>query len=709
MTSFFGELRRRNVVKVAVAYAIVAWLLIQIADVVLPTFNAPEWVMQVFTFFMILGFPIALLLAWAYEMTPEGLRAASTVQPTESITHATGLMLNYFIVGLLVLAVGFVVVDQYVLDAEPALGDSESATITPRGNRVRRLSINIGPTSVLGDTGLNTHVSLSPDGQYLAYAASMDQSSGLYLRALDQFEARLLPGTQQAYHPFFSSDGQSIVFFSESDSTLKSVSVHGGRPRPLASDILFPGGGSWGPDDSIFFGTGTVTSGRSIFRISSPGETPEAIVRANDQVGYVWPQVLPGVRALLFTVRPGNGGGGPARSGYIGAVSLETGEHKTLVSGGYRPTYAPTGHLVFVRDGGLWAVPFDAEELETTGPEVLLIEGVQQEGTFGAAAYSFSTDGTLVYLPGADTTASPDRRLVWVTREGRQEALSFEQAPYFDPQLSPAPDEQRVAVTVVDDVGGRDVWILDLESGNTSRFTFDGVSQRPHWTPSGQRIIFHSQAAGRPPGLFWKASNGSGQVEHLSELSGPGRSDSFTPDGSAFVFSQLEQDWDVHLLPLEEERTAQPLIGSERNEYAASISPNGRYIAYTSDELGAEEVFVRPFPNVEGGKWQVSRNGGSGSVWRFDGRELFYRIGGTVMAVSIDAESTFSQGTPRALFTGNYVYDGGTSPSYAVSADGERFLMIQLASHVEDYSQQTALAVIENWFSELIRLAPPSE
>jgi len=295
---------------------------------------------------------------------------------------------------------------------------------------------------------------------------------------------------------------------------------------------------------------------------------------------------------------------------------------------------------------------------------------------------------------------------VWVTREGQQETLSLEPAPYFDPRLSP--DEQTVAVTVLDDVGGRDVSILDLESGSRSRFTFDGLSQRPHWTPNGQRIIFHSQAAGRPPGLFWKTSDGSGQIEQLSELSGPGVSDSFTPDGSASVFSRFEQDWDVYLLPLEGERAPQPLIASEHNEYAASISPNGRYIAYTSDALGPEQVFVRPFPNVEGGPWLVSSDGGSDAVWRSDGRELFYRIGGTVMAVSIDAESTFSSGTPRALFTGNYVYDSGAARNYAVSADGERFLMIQLASQVGDYSQQTTLAVIENWFEELNRLAPSS-
>ncbi len=428
MPSLFTELRRRNVFKVGAAYAIVAWLLIEVSSVLLPTFNAPEWIMQVFTLFVILGLPITLLMAWAYEITPEGIKAAADVKPSDSITPATGQRLNYIILGLVVLAVGFLVTDQYVLDEgirASVTGTSRtivSPTPTPStpSVQVRRFTINVGPTEPIGNTRLSAHIALSPDGSQLAYAARVDNSTQIYLRALDQLETRPMPGTDGAYHPFFSPDGEWVVFYSdETDQKLKRVSIRGGPPQTLA-DAPSASGGIWATNDTIVFATQYSGEARSLFSIPATGGTPELLITPEPNTGHVWPEVLPGGEAILFVIRPGAGGLGDARDGRIAVLSLETGEHQALVEGGFRPQYAPTGHIVFVRAGALWAVPFDVERLRKIGPEVPVVEGVQQNGFIGGAAYAFSDNGMLVYAPGGDTTAEQSSALVWVDREGRE-------------------------------------------------------------------------------------------------------------------------------------------------------------------------------------------------------------------------------------------------------------------------------------------------
>jgi len=722
MPSLFTELRRRNVFKVGAAYAIVAWLLIEVVSTVFPLLNLPEWAAVFVTVLLIIGFPITLLMAWAYEMTPEGIKHERNVAAEESISQATGQRLNYVILGLVVLAVGFLVVDQYVLDqgmrasvigssvsTAPVPETAGSTPSAPSSAQVVRFTINLESTEPVGDDdGLSAHVAFSPDGRLLVYAGQVEGKSQLYLHRLDEFDTQPMPGTEGAIYPFFSPDGQWVAFYDETeDEELKRISVRGGSPQRLA-DIVFSGGGSWELDDTIVYGTGDGTVGRNLYRIPANGGTPEVLLASDTEKGYVTPEVLPGGDAVLFLIRPGPGGSRPATDGRIAVLSLETHEVRTLIEGGYRPQYAPTGHIVFFRGGDLWAVPFDVGRLETTGPEVLVLEGVQTEAGLGTAAYAFSDNGILVYVPGGDTVDAWTNRIpVWVDRQGREEPLDVEPRTYSEPRISP--DGTKVAMSVLDG-GNWDVWIHDLTRNVLGRLTSDpGFDDSPLWTPDGQGVVFRSEREGA--GLYWRAANGTGEVTRL--YSGPANGvapNSFSPDGMQLVFAQVVQSIDLHVLSLAGEPAPQLLLQTQFHETSAAISPDGRWLAYHSDETGQNEVYVRPFPNVDDDRWQISPDGGSEPLWGPDSDELFYRSSEGVMAVPVETEPRFLPGGPGLLFPDTYADRNERFTGYDVSLDGERFLMLKLAAEqTEQNSVPTQLRVVQNWFEELKRLAPASE
>jgi len=358
--------------------------------------------------------------------------------------------------------------------------------------------------------------------------------------------------------------------------------------------------------------------------------------------------------------------------------------------------------LVFVRAGALWAVPFDLAQLTVTGSEVPVLSGVQQDGNFGGAAYTVSDDGVLAYVPGDDTaTASVGRSLVWVDRQGREEAIAAPRALAY-PRVSP--DGERLAVAAYEP-DNWDIWIYDLVRGGSSRLTFDSaVDDRPEWTPDGERIIFRSsrQNGGE---LFWKAANGTGTSSLLYTSSANSTPSSFSPDGDRLAFVSLVRDFDIHLLSVADEPTAEPLLETAYNEGSPAISPDGRWLAYASDETGSAEIYVRPFPNVEEGKWQISVDGGQEPLWGADSTELFFRGSSEFFSVPINTADEFSWGSPIALFQDTYL-DRNNLPSYDVSPDGERFLMLQAPAQLGQDAPQTELVVVTNWFDELNRLVP---
>jgi serine/threonine-protein kinase len=344
--------------------------------------------------------------------------------------------------------------------------------------------------------------------------------------------------------------------------------------------------------------------------------------------------------------------------------------------------------------GNLMVVPFDLAALEVTGDSVPVVQGVRLSPT--SLDYAISDNGTLIYVPST-STGGLDRTLVWVNREGQEEPLAAEPQGYGSPRISP--DGSRVAITI-EEPGGSDVWIYDLEREILTRLTFDpAADHHAVWTPDGRRIVFDSGRVETGHNLFWKAADGTGQVERLTTSPTTQSTHSLSPDGKRLVFGEIVAPRDLQVLSMEGERTSQPLFQSQFNETRGMISPDGRWIAYESDESGHQEIYVRPFPNVEEGKWQISSDGGTMPVWAPRGQELFYRNGEAMMMVGITTEPTFTAGSPVVLFTGRYTR--GVIVNYDISPDGQRFLMIKAVG-----GSTGQINVVQNWFEELKRLVP---
>ncbi len=438
-------------------------------------------------------------------------------------------------------------------------------------------------------------------------------------------------------------------------------------------------------------------------RVSAAGGEPQALTTlADGENGHYRPHFLPGGKALLFTVWSGS-----LETAQIAVLSLDSGEYRTLVGGTY-PRYAPSRHIVFAREASLWAVPFDVEALEVTGTPVPVTEGVQVDIGFGSAQFDIASDGTLLYATGG--ASGQVRTLVWVDRSGREERLTVEPRRYTYPRISP--DGTRIALDVRDQ--DNDIWIWDINRQTLTRLTFDpATDEYPMWTPDGTHVAFGSRRAGAS-NLFWKAADGTGAAQRLNESANPQFPYAFSPDGSRLVFRDGGGGGglaDLGILTLE--GGSEALLATAFNERNAEISPDGRWLAYQSNASGQDEIYVRPFPNVDEGRWQISRTGGTRPLWAPDGSELFYldttiRPGFSrgIMAVPIETEPGFAAGNPTVAYDADIsARNSEQGRTYDISPDGERFLIIRRVG--SDEGSPAELILVQNWLEELKRLAPP--
>jgi serine/threonine-protein kinase len=419
------------------------------------------------------------------------------------------------------------------------------------------------------------------------------------------------------------------------------------------------------------------------------------------------PQLLPGGRAILFTLSTLN----DPETRQIVVQSLDTGVRRVVVEAGTDAQYVPTGHLVYALAGSLLAVPFDVVALTPTGGPVPLMDDVAMSPDDVMAYFAVSNDGTLVYVP-KDAVSTQDRTPVWVDRQGRETSIEgMRRRRYTQPRLSP--DGTRIALVAQEQ--NTDIWIWDLSRETLLRLTSERTwDQDPVWTPDGQSVIYSSGAAGGmgPRNLLRRAADATGAVEQLMQDASVVVPKALTPDGKGLVIihnntasgsASIIDRGDVLLLPLVGGRLPQPLVRTQFSETNADLSPDGRWLVYQSTESGQEEIFVRPFPNVEAGKWLVAR--GSRPLWARSGRELFYLLTGAVMSVSVTTTSTIAFGKPTKLFEGPYFF-GPAGRAYDAAADGQRFLMIKLNSAAGGPSRSAGLVVVLNWFEELRRRAP---
>jgi len=528
------------------------------------------------------------------------------------------------------------------------------------------------------------NVALSPDGTRLAYIGSRSEITQIYLQALDQFETKPIPGTEGASTLFFSPDSRWLGF--SVGGKLKKVAVSGGAPQPICdTDAGF--GATWGPDDTVVFTT-RFHSGLSRCAASGgPLHVLTTLDEAKHEKSHRWPQFLPGGRSVIFTIIPADIG--PYDNAQIAVLSLDTGRIRVLVDGGSHPRFIRTGHLLYVRGGSLIAVPFDPRSLEITGESRSVLDGVSTSAINGSAYFSVSDTGLLAYIRGG--ALGSDRRVLWVDRRGHVEPLIDDRRAFNTLRLSP--DGQRLALSI--SAANDQAWIYHLARRTLTPLTLAWDNDVDSWTPDGTRVVFRS-AISRDWNFYWQAPDGSGAIERLTESSNAHGSGSWSPDGHVFAFHQdslgLRSLWLLNV----ESRRQTPLrrAAVAFSEQEPHFSPDGRWLAYVSTESGRPEVFVQPFPKLDG-KWQISSNGGMRPIWDRLGRELFYVNGGKVMAVAVRTQPAFVPDTPRLLFEGEFV--SGNWSSYDVAPDG-RFIMIQAGP---SEAPQTQIAVVQNWFDEL--------
>jgi serine/threonine-protein kinase len=541
-------------------------------------------------------------------------------------------------------------------------------------------------------------LAISPDGRYLAYLSGTGTLVGqAVLRRLDQLEARFINPAVEADEIFFSADSQWLGFI-EAPGDIKKVAVSGGPIIPIAGNVGVAGGAGWADDNSIFFSTLDPASG--LLRIPPGGSQPAVASRPDpgqNEIDHTTAMVLPGSRTVLTAIVLQGG-----QKLNVGALDLATSHVKSLLPGN-TPTYVdiPTdrgasGFIVFGQDGALRAVRFDARRLELLGEPVTLIENVQTTRT-GRTQYAVSRTGTLIYMPATPGAGSASlRSIVWMDRKGHETPINAPPRPYFDPVLSP--DGRLVALSM----GDEDIWIWDLRSETLRRLTFGlGISANPQWTPDGRSIIFSSTRDGRVNNIYKQPADGSGSAARLTVSTLQQFVQSITPDGGRLIgFEMRSGGSDIVSWPAAGGNEAAPetLVGTPAIEEDGRVSPDGRYLAYRSAETGRSELYVRPFPNVSGGRWQISTNGGANPRWAPNGREIFYlEPSGALMAVRVEAnERTFSNGAPTKLFDAPSASGAG----FTVHPDGQRFLMVKDAPR-DPNAPVPQIVVVVGWFEEL--------
>ncbi len=569
-------------------------------------------------------------------------------------------------------------------------------------------------------------LALSPDGRHLVYRAGGGPptvGTPLMVRATDQLDARQLPGIV-ALGVFFSPDSRWIGFFTPTE--LKKVSIAGGPAITLGPVTGASLGASWGDDNTIVFATNDPRTG--LWRVSADGgeptalTTPDATQRGSD---HGFPSVLPGGRGVLFTITAA----GSADNAEVAVLDLKTGQRKTLVRGGSQAEYVDpsggtgqAGYLIYAAAGTLRAVRFDPARLEVLGDPVTVVEQVMIKPT-GAANYAVSRQGTLFYVPGGVSVQMSPRSLVWVDRKGHEEPINAPLRAYGSPRISP--DGTRLLLGITDQESN-DIWIWDLARETLRRLTFaPGSDSLARWTPDGRRIIFTSDRAG-VLNLYSQAADGTGAADRLTTSANQQFPSSISPDGTLVVgFERLSiaastpmapgAAWRVRLYPMADLASRPgpgPSPGTTPSPPAqtlfdgawAEFSPDGRYLAYQSaeGEPGQSEIYVRPFPQVDSGRWQISTTGGTRPAWARSGRELFYLdASNTLTAVPVQTSgSTFSAGKPAKVFDAKY-----STPfpprSYDVSADGQRFLMLKDSAAGDPNATPASMVVVEHWFEEL--------
>jgi serine/threonine-protein kinase len=577
-----------------------------------------------------------------------------------------------------------------------AVGFWVSSPEPPHAGPLMRFGTDLGIGGVLGPT-----TAISPDGTRIVYRASGSGGvAQLATRLLNDKKDTLLAGTEGAYNPFFSPDGRSIAYFVA--GRLMKTTVEGGVPIALA-DAAIGRIGSWSEDGFIY---AELNPFSGIFRIPADGGTPELLTRPR-QYRHTWPQALPG-RRLLYTA----GLAGLLENGQIEILSLDTGETKTVLKGGYMARYVssgPTsGHILYVHQGVLYAVPFDLDTLEVVGERVQVADDVASTGALLANALAVSSTGTLIYTSGRVAQRWP---IAWIDGSGSTEPLLEMPGGYYTPRISP--DGGRLAYALEGE-RGQDIHVYDIDRGIATRLTFTSAANLwPVWAPDGEHLAFTSLSEDRAA-LWWMRTDGTGEPLLLLERENPIRQIMLSADGTVLAFTEQDEDTgsDLWILPLDltdpdapKPQEPTPLVKTAFNEGVPDFSPDGRWIAYLSDELGPYQVWVQPFPGLEG-RWQISSGAGGYPFWSSTENVLFYASGGgQIWRAEYSTEGArFVPGATGLWLNAPMVPATTGFEALDLAPDGRRFAVFLDAS--ESASATGQVTVLLNFFADLQRRAP---
>jgi len=593
---------------------------------------------------------------------------------------------------------------------------------TPAAPAVVRFAHQLPPGHTM-TPGWNPNLMFSPDGTSLAFDYEVDGVATAFQRPINALEQKLLGGVKNLGAPIYSPDGRWVAMVDAMDQKLKKVAVGGGAPVPLVTTDMY-GRGDWGRDGFIYF---TDRYPGAIQRIPENGGAPQPVTALNTQkreFTHRHAQVLPGGKAIIFTVVAA--GMETYNDARIELQTLDTKQRRILIQNGFGPRYSPSGHIVYANAGSLYAVPFNLGTLEVTGLPVKVIDGVQMSTNTGAADFDVSAAGDLAYVPGV--AEGGERTLVWVDRKGNAEAMSLQPRSYLFPRISP--DGKSIVVEV--EGATHNLYSYDLARTVMTQLTTDGLSHAPLWTPDSQNICYRSWKAGTMT-MWSMPADQSRQGVRLTTVGARQSAVSVSSDGRYLAYNQMADmtsagamaaggmaddsnggsssmgtGTDIWILPLQgADRTPRAFKQSTFDEASAKFSPDGKWVAYCTNRTGRSEVYVEPWPGP-GMRIQLSSDGGTDPLFSRNGREIFYRNGDKMMAVQVSMAGQFSAGPPTVLWTGHYSPGlssscgppGVSSANYDVSADGQRFLMIE---DQDGDAASSSLIVTLHWADELTR------
>jgi Protein kinase domain/WD40-like Beta Propeller Repeat len=565
------------------------------------------------------------------------------------------------------------------------------------------------PEGAVAVASFNKRVAISPDGTHIAFniipggVSNYIPAGGdiFYLHSVSELEPKQLPFDAGA--AFFSPDGRWIGFMGTASGRpiIRKMALGGGPP----GDVCGRGyvGATWAADDMIYF-VSEVPGG--LVRVAAAGGEPKEVVKidlAKGERQHRYPCALPGAKAILLTV--GTADAETFDDAHIAVLNIETGQTKTLVEGGTHPRYSPSGHLLYARDAKVFAVRFDADRLETTGQAFPVLEDVLMSRNSGVANYDVSASGDLVYLPGVADKG--ERTLVWVDRNGNAEPLKLPLKAYLHPRISP--DMRQLAVEV--EGPNHNFYVYDFAREVLSHMTTDGVSHWPVWSPDGTQLVYRSGVMGHFK--MWQIpTDRSHPAEQLPGTGTSQSAESWSPDGDALAYTAVTPEAGSHIMveSLKGDHESHPFADIKAAAGSPKFSPDGRWLAYCSNESKQPQVYVQAFPGP-GPKIQVSSDGGTDPVWKRTGGELYFRNGDKMMAVQVSTSPTFKAGHPQILWEGHYSHGmstscgppGATSSNYDVTADGQRFLMIK--DEAPDTAVSKQIFVVLGWADEIKRFS----